>query len=51
MIEIALIDAVNSVGIPAVMILWFMFRTEKVIKKNTEIMQYMATTIQKCNKK
>jgi len=33
------IELVSTVGFPICMVLWFMIRTEKVIKNNTEIMK------------
>lgn len=32
------IGMVSSVGFPITMCIWFMFRTEKVIKANTEVL-------------
>ena len=33
------ITLLSNFGFPIVMVLWFMIRTEKVIKNNTEIMK------------
>ncbi len=34
-----LIFFINSVGFPIVITLWFMFRVEKIIKNNTDILK------------
>jgi len=36
MIDEQLVQLISTVGFPIVVCLWFMFRTEKVIKANTE---------------
>lgn len=36
MLEENLMTLISQVGFPIVVCLWFMFRTEKVIKANTE---------------
>lgn len=33
-----IINLITSVGFPIAMCLWFMFKTEKVINRNTEVM-------------
>ncbi len=37
--EFDYIQIMGNFGFPIVMVLWFMIRTEKVINKNTEVMQ------------
>lgn len=39
MSEEAIISSISNLGFPIAMCLWFMFRTEKVIGKNTEVME------------
>ena len=39
MIESEFVGMISTVGFPIAMCLWFMFRTEKVIKNNTEVME------------
>lgn len=36
--EYEIISLIEQVGFPIVMVLWFMIRTEKVIKANTEVL-------------
>jgi len=37
--EFDYIQIMGNFGFPIFMVLWFMIRTEKVINKNTEVMQ------------
>ena len=39
------IDVISKVGFPIAVCLWFMFRTEKVIKSNTDIMNKLLTKL------
>jgi hypothetical protein len=39
-----IIAAIQSVGFPVVMVLWFMLRTEKVIAANTAALTTLALT-------
>ena len=34
-------ELISNVGFPIAMVLWFMFRTDKVITKNTEAINRM----------
>jgi hypothetical protein len=43
MINEDLIQLISTVGFPIVMCLWFMFRTETVIKANTEALIAMTS--------
>jgi hypothetical protein len=43
-------NAIEKFGIQATMLLWFMFRTETVIKKNNDCLLQFTSTIQKCKK-
>ena len=45
MIEDTLIKVIGNYGFPIVMCLWFMFRTEKVIKANTEALNKILLRI------
>lgn len=53
MIETTLLSAIGDYGIQAVMLIWFMFRTEKALKNNTEAMNKVNLAIIDCkyNKK
>lgn len=46
MIEESLLKILRDFGLPTVMCLWFMFRTEKVISSNTEALR---SFIDKCD--
>lgn len=39
------IQLLQNFGFPIFMVIWFMFRTEKVINKNTEALQHLHETI------
>ena len=43
------INAIAQYGFPIVMCLWFMFRTEKVISANTDVMLKIHEVITKCS--
>ena len=45
MIEEGVIDAVAKVGFPIVVCCWFMFRTEKVIKNNTDALNSFRRSV------
>jgi len=45
--EEQLISLVTQVGFPIVVCLWFMFKTEKVIKANTEVLSQILLLISK----
>lgn len=51
MIESQVLNAVGDYGLQAVMLLFFMFRTEKAIKNNTEAVNKFNIIISKCNKR
>jgi len=40
-----IVNIITSVGFPIAMCLWFMFRTEKVIKENTKVMTELCKQI------
>jgi len=40
-----LIDTISRLGFPIAMCLWFMIRTEKVIKNNTEALKQFQDVI------
>lgn len=46
MVESELIDLISSVGFPIVVTTWFMFRVEKIISKNTEVMMLLKDMIE-----
>jgi len=43
--ENEIISLIGSLGFPIVVCLWFMFRTEKIIKANTEVLNKILTKI------
>ncbi len=45
MIEGDVVSLIGTLGFPIFMCLWFMFRTEKVIKSNTDIMNKLLTKL------
>jgi len=49
--ESEIIKAVGDYGIQAVMLIWFMFRTEKSIQANTNALNDLRTVISGCLKK
>jgi hypothetical protein len=51
MIEDTAIVILEKYGIQTLMLLWFMFRTEKVINRNTLALTRIEGVITKCQKK
>ena len=49
MIEGQIAQNIAELGFPIAMCLWFMFRTEKVIKNNTDALAEVKTVITKCH--
>lgn len=47
MIEAEFVNLVSNVGFPIAVALWFMYRTEKVIKSNTVAINELKTEISK----
>lgn len=45
--EMELINVLSNYGFPVFVTLWFMFRTEKIINKNTEAINKMNEIITK----
>ena len=45
-----LINLVGNYGFPMAMCFWFMFRTEKVIKSNTQAINRNSTVLEKSKK-
>jgi hypothetical protein len=45
MIDLEIINLIQTIGFPAVMVLWFMFRTEKTIKANTEALYSVSAVL------
>lgn len=39
MLEPESVKLIASIGFPAFMCIWFMFRTEKIIERNTKVME------------
>lgn len=50
-LETEIITVIQTLGFPVFVTLWFMFRTEKVINKNTEAMITIGEVVAKCQKK
>lgn len=50
MIESEMIQMISQVGFPIAITMWFMFRTEKVITNNTDIMGEIKTLMVNCKK-
>jgi len=44
-------DTIAQYGIQGLMLIWFMFRTEKVITANTKTLKDFAVAVKKCKKK
>ena len=44
-------DLIGTYGFPVFVCLWFMLRTEKIIKGNTDAINNMRLVIDKCQKK
>jgi hypothetical protein len=42
---------IQNVGFPAAVTLWFMYRTEKVINRNTNTINKFCEVINKCKRK
>ncbi len=40
-----IVDIINRVGFPVFVSMWFMFRTEKIISKNTEALTALIEVI------
>jgi hypothetical protein len=51
MIESEFITLVSNVGFPIAISMWFMFRTEKVIRSNTEALDSIKVVMQTCPKR
>jgi hypothetical protein len=49
--EETIISLVNNVGFPITVALYFMFKTEKVIKANTEALFQIKQIVGKCTNK
>ena len=47
MLEESIIKTISTVGFPITLCLWFMFRTEKVIRNNTEILYLIKEKLRK----
>jgi len=45
MIEEQILKYVETLGFPIIVCLWFMFRTEKIIKSNTEVLNKILVRI------
>jgi hypothetical protein len=48
MLESEFVGFVSSVGFPIALSIWFMVRTEKVIKNNTDALNNFNVVVQKC---
>lgn len=46
-----IIELVSQVGFPIVMVLWFAFRNEKIVKENTEITREMSGVLKSLHKR
>ena len=46
-----MISAISNYGISGVMLFWFMFRMEKVIKNNTQALENHKIIVEKCKRK
>jgi len=44
------IELLREFGFPVFMVLWFMFRTEKVIEKNTSALKELGEYLEKMKK-
>ena len=42
MIEQDILSTIQNVGFPIFVTMWFMFRTEKIIKKNTDVIESLS---------
>jgi hypothetical protein len=51
MIESELTQVLANYGFPVVITMWFMFRTEKVISRNTEAFEKINGVLEKCQRK
>lgn len=40
-----LVELIQIIGLPSVVILWFMFRTDKIIKENTKAIIELKSVI------
>ena len=51
MIESDILMIIGNYGFPIFVTIWFMFRTEKVIGKNTEALVAIHEVVERCQKK
>jgi len=51
MIEDESVQLLANYGFPIVITMWFMFRTEKVINRNTEAFIKIGEVVEKCQRK
>lgn len=49
--ETEIISAISTIGFPAFVAVYFMFKTEKAIKNNTEALTNIKITMENCRKK
>ena len=47
MIESQILEILQNYGFPIFVCLWFMFRTEKIINRNTEAIERLADAMEK----
>ncbi len=50
MIEQEAVNMISTLGFPIFVCLWFMIRTEKVIKNNTEALGDFKIVVERCGK-
>lgn len=48
MIEQEIIPLISQFGFPIVMVIWFMFRMEKILNKQIESFDKLALAVTKC---
>lgn len=41
------LEMIGTYGFPIFMCLWFMFRTEKIINRNTDVLERLADVMEK----
>jgi hypothetical protein len=51
MVEMEIVNVISNFGFPIAICLWFMFRTEKSIKNNTDALNSIREVITLCKKK
>lgn len=51
MVETEIATLISTIGFPAAMCIWFMFRTEKIISNNTMAMVEVRDTMNFCPKR